>query len=57
MEEQSTGFICITQQGKQNGSVILTIKASSWSEHKLSLYTDRKCMGRTANIAKNRYSF
>ena len=38
MDEQSTRFICITYQGKQNGSVVMDDVWSSWIQHKFSPY-------------------
>ena len=52
MEEQSTRFICITYQGKQNGSVLLTNKQCMEQLEQTQILPHTKCTCQTANISK-----
>ena len=58
MGKQSTLFICITYQGKQNGSALLTNNdvQSSWSKHKFFLWQNVWAT-QQLNIAKNLLNF
>jgi len=51
MEKQFTHFICITYQGKQNGSVISTNNQCTELLERTQILPMAKCMGCTANIA------
>ena len=57
MEKQSTCFICITYLGKQNGTILLTLKW--WTEQLewIQILPLTNCMGHTANITKNHPNF
>ena len=51
MEEQFTPLICLTYQGKQNGSVLSTNNQFTEQLEQTQILPMAKCMGRTANIA------
>ena len=50
MDKQFTRFICITYQGKQNGSVVSTNNQCTEWLQRTQILPMAKCMGSTANI-------
>ena len=51
MEEQSTHFIWITYQGKQNGSILLTNECCMEQFEQPQILSMTKCMGHIVKIA------
>jgi len=57
MEKQSTHFICITYQGKQNGSVLLTNKWYLKQLERTQILPIQNEWGHTENVVKNHPNF